>query len=176
MLQILRAVDSELKPELKKDLLTLLHEAFEGDFSEEDWQHTFGGTRFLGFLDNNLVAHGAVVERLMRINSVEMQVGYVEGVAVSPEHWHKGFGSLLMSEITSFCKSKLIISMLSTDEHLFYSKHGWQRFDGESYVLVDEIEVRSEDEDAGLMYLLGLNEGIQAPRKAVCSSRDGDAW
>ena len=176
MLQILRAVDSELKPELKKNLLALFNNAFEGDFSEEDWKHTFGGTRFLGFLDNNLVAHGAVVERPMQINGMEMKVGYVEGIAVAPEHWRKGFGSLLMTEITSFCKSKLIISMLSTDEHLFYSKHGWERFDGESYVLVDEIEVRSEDEDAGLMYLLGLNEDTQTPRKAVCNSRDGDAW
>ena len=176
MLQIRRATDSELKPEIEENLLTLLNNAFEGDFSEADWKHTFGGTRFLGFLDNNLVAHGAVVERPMRINNVEMKVGYVEGIAVAPEHWRKGFGSLLMTEITSFCKSKLIISMLSTDEHLFYSKHGWERFDGESYVLVDEIEVRSEDEDAGLMYLLGLSEDTHAPRKAVCNSRDGDAW
>ena len=176
MLQILQAIDAELKPEIKENLRTLLHDAFDGDFSEEDWQHTFGGTRFLGFVDDNLVAHGAVVERPMRINDIEMKVGYIEGVAVSPEYWRKGFGSLLMSEITSFCKSELAVSMLSTDEHLFYLNHDWQIFDGKSYVLVDEIEVRSEDEDAGLMYLLGLNEGTQVPRKAVCNARGGDAW
>lgn len=176
MFQVLRVNDPELKPEIKEKTLNLLSDAFEGDFSEEDWQHTFGGTRFLGFLDNSLIAHGAVVERPMRIDGIQTKVSYVEGIAVAPEHWRKGFGSLLMVEITSHCKSESSLSMLSTDERVFYRKHGWRNFEGESYVLVDGIEVRSVDEDAGLMYLLGLNQETQAPGKVVCNSRDGDAW
>ena len=39
-------IDSELESSIR-DLLDL---AYEGDFSSEDWEHTFGGQYFIGFL------------------------------------------------------------------------------------------------------------------------------
>ena len=176
MIRISRASDADLDPQISAVVRNLLNDAFEGDFSEEDWKHTFGGMRFLGFLNDQLIAHGAVVPRKIEVDESDLIIGYVEGIAVAPTYWHKGYGSLLMAEITSYCLSEFSLSMLSTSEKGFYRKHGWSDFEGMSYVLKDGAEIRSEDEDQGLMYLSGLHQFTDYPRKVLCEARDGDAW
>ena len=176
MLRISRALDSDFTTQIESALQSLMSEAFEGDFSEEDWQHTFGGMRFLGYMDNQLIAHGAVIQRWMDVDGERKLVGYVEGIAVTPTLWRKGFGSLLMAELTTYCRSEFPLSMLSTGEKDFYRRHGWSDFAGESYVSNAGVEIRTEDEDEGLMYLLGASQDNVSPRKVVCESREGDAW
>ena len=166
----------EIDLEIESRLVKMLDAAFEGDFSDEDWKHTFGGYRFLGLLEGELIAHGAIVPRKIFFDSQHLTVGYVEGVAVDPRYWRNGYGSSLMAAITKVCRENFEISMLSTDEKAFYTKHGWRDFQGESFVLVQGTEVRSEEEDEGLMYLLGNSTSVKRPRKVVCESRDGDSW
>ena len=176
MLRMSQVLDADLDPQISAVARNLLNDAFEGDFSGEDWQHTFGGVRFLGFLNDKLIAHGAVVPRKIKVDESDLVVGYAEGIAVAPTYWHQGYGSLLMAEITSFCRSEFSLSMLSTSEKGFYRKHGWSDFEGMSYVLKDGVEIRSEDEDEGLMYLPGLSRDTGSPKKVICESRVGDAW
>ena len=66
--------------------------------------------------------------------------------------------------------------MLSTDEKAFYRRLGWSEFTGESYVLMDGREVRSAEEDDGLMFLPGLATTKKAINRVVCELREGDAW
>lgn len=165
-----------LNPDEERKIILMLEKAFEGDFATEDWEHTFGGSRFLGFLNSELIAHGAVVPREIRVDGEVLKVGYIEGIAVDPKHWGKGFGSNLMAAISLHCRSEFIFSMLSTDQKAFYRSHGWEDFLGQSYVLEEGIEVRTADEDSGLMYLPGLKTGTVSPKKVVCESRSGDVW
>ena len=176
MFKVSRLIDVDLNSQIQIPLRRLLNEAFEDDFSEEDWQHTHGGVRFLGHLDGHLISHGAVVPRTIEVDESDLIIGYVEGIAVAPTYWHKGYGSLLMAEITSYCLSEFSLSMLSTSEKGFYRKHGWSDFEGMSYVLKDGVEIRSEDEDEGLMYLPGLSRNTGSPKNAICESRVGDSW
>ncbi|MFM8384394.1 MAG: GNAT family N-acetyltransferase [Actinomycetota bacterium] len=175
MFQITRRTDADLDHLAEVSLRTLLADAFEGDFSQEDWEHTNGGLRFLGYLGAELVAHGSVIKRNVRIDEEDLKIGYVEGLAVAPLYWRRGFGSKLMSEITSYCKTKFRICMLSTGEKDFYRKLGWLDFEGESYVFRNGVEVRTADEDEGLMYLPG---SVNSPTitKVVCEAREGDDW
>ena len=165
-----------LDSETESRLVKMLNTTFEDDFSDEDWEHTFGGYRFLGFLEAKLIAHGAIVPRKILVDSKLLTVGYVEGVAVDPMYWRNGYGSSLMAAITKVCRENFEFSMLSTDEKAFYRKHGWRDFEGESFVLVQGTEVRSEEEEEGLMYLLGNSTSDKSPRKVVCESRSGDPW
>ena len=169
-------MDRDLNQSIEADLLKLMSDAFEGDFSDEDWQHTHGGIRFLGYLGNELIGHGAVISRSMKVDGEETKVGYVEAIAIDPRHWRQGYGSRLISEITLYCRSQFSFSMLSTGERAFYRKYGWLDFEGESFILQGEDEVRSKEEDEGLMYLFGIDAVVQAPRKIVCDFRAGDAW
>jgi aminoglycoside 2'-N-acetyltransferase I len=176
MFQISQVINAELNSEIEPKIKYLLDSAFEGDFSAVDWDHTFGGVRFLGFLNGELIAHGAVIRRWMEVDGLRMPVGYVEGIAVSPAHWRNGFGSLLMAEVTEYCKRVFQLSMLSTDEKDFYRKHGWIDFEGNSYVIIIGIESSSYDEDEGLMCLSSSNQVQDRPRRVVCESRSEDAW
>lgn len=154
---------------------TLVMDAFEQDFSVEDWQHTFGGTRFLGKLHDTLIAHAAVVPRLMHINGEEHEVGYIEGMCVVPAFQKHGYGRLLLQAVSTYCLSHYKISMLSTDEKPFYRQCGWIDFQGKSYVRHGKTLSRSADEDCGLMLLSAcINDVIAAD--IACEYRMGDAW
>ena len=53
----------QVNPETESCIRTLLDLAYEGDFSSEDWEHTFGGKYFIGYLGDTIIAHGSVVPR-----------------------------------------------------------------------------------------------------------------
>lgn len=167
---------TNLDPNIEFSIRALLDLAFEGDFSYEDWEHTFGGQYFLGYIDDTIIAHGSVVPRNMFIDGQALTVGYIEAIGVLPTHWHQGFGTELMIQITQFCQDNYELSMLSTDEHLFYEKLGWLRFQGESFVSDGNLEVTTLEEDEGLMFVPGKKGGITEIRRAVCESRSGDSW
>lgn len=163
-------------PDLRQEVQTLLDLAYEGDFAPEDWEHANGGVHFLGYVDDELVAHGAVVSRLMDIADATLAVGYVEAVAVHPAVQGNGLGTTLMRAITEHCASKFEVSMLSTDEHVFYARLGWRRFIGESYVRTFEGVRRTQDEDGGLMMLLPDTHLPLLTSMVICNDRPGDAW
>jgi len=166
----------EISSENEKSIKALLDLAYEGDFSPQDWEHTFGGQYFIGFLDDMIIAHGSVVSRKMVIDDQAVNVGYVEAIAVLPSHWRKGFGTQLMKEISQFCQENYELSMLSTDENYFYERLGWKRFQGESFARSGDLEVRTLEEDEGLMLSPGKKSQIRVIRRAVCESRSGDDW
>jgi len=82
----------------------------------------------------------------------------------------------LMKHITQFCYNNYELSMLSTDEKTFYEKLGWLRFQGESFVKNGKFEVRTVEEDDGLMLFFGKNCGLSEIKRAVCQPRSGDDW
>lgn len=173
---IIKEIDEEfLQPDLAV-IKEVLLDAYEGDFSEQDWQHTFGGARFVGTIDDQIVAHAAVVPRAVLINDLPMSIGYLEGVAVSSRFQGQRLGSQLLQYVSDFCRSNYEISMLSTDEFDFYGKCGWQRFKGTSGVMQDSAKTLTPEEDDGLMYLAGKSTKSIEISTAYCDWREGDCW
>ena len=169
-------VDEDFVADNLLAIKNLLLDAYEGDFSEEDWRHTYGGARFLGTVNSEIVSHGAVVPREILINDQRFLVGYLEGIAVASKVQGQGIGSQLLSTISEFCASRYQISMLSTDEFNFYSNFGWKQFKGKSGVFIDDQVILTPDEDEGLMYLIGKAGFSQEILTAYCDPRAGDHW
>jgi aminoglycoside 2'-N-acetyltransferase I len=157
-------------------LQALLTDAFAGDFSESDWQNSLGGARFVGLQNEELVAHGTVVARSMWLDESPITVGYVEAIAVAPNKQKQGIGSLLLNEITQLCLQNYELAMLSTDEKDFYRRFGWQDFPGQSFVLVGDQQIRTAEEDCGLMVLTPESRSFGKISKVCCQARFGDAW
>jgi aminoglycoside 2'-N-acetyltransferase I len=157
------------------DLRAFLDEAFDGDFSDEDFDHAFGGTHFAILTQGRLVAHGSVVMRQITFDERAHATGFVEAMAVGHEWRGRGVGSKLLAELTDFCRSNFAVAMLSTGSHAFYEKHGWRRFNGESYLATDAGVVRTEEDDDGLMLLTSL-EHVLAADRVTCDFRSGDVW
>jgi len=152
-----------------------LFDAFEGDFSDDDFDHCLGGRHFLMFRDSQLVGHAAVVSRAMAFDDLSLEVGYLEAMAVHPGWRGRGLGFELLAKATEFCREHYRVSMLSTDTHGFYERHGWRRLNGLSFVATDAGLVRTAEDDEGLM-LLSDGDLIFEAKQVVCDFRSGDVW
>lgn len=173
---MIRFLAEEPLPTEISTIRSLLVDAFEGDFSESDWEHTCSGVRFLGLADDKIISHGAIITRRMWINQTEYHVGYLEGIAVRPDLWRRGFGSKLIMEMTQYCEANFPISLLSTGEKDFYSRFGWKDFAGKSYVKHSGELIRTEEDDDSLMYLIGKSPITEPLHQLICEARTGDPW
>lgn len=153
----------------------LLLAAFEGDFSEEDWEHALGGWHVVLRVDELLVAHAAVVPRELHAGSAPLRVGYVEAVAAVPAG--QGFGTAVMTEVNDLVRREFALGALSTGQHRFYERLGWERWKGRTYVRTQDGLVRTPEEDDGLTVLrFGGTADLDLTAPLSCEARSGDDW
>src|SRR3982074_2921794 len=81
MLETRVFTDGEIRPDVLAQIRRLVFDAYAGDFSEEDWEHTRDGWRVVVFDGGAPVSHAAVVARVLQVAQRTLQTGYVEGVA-----------------------------------------------------------------------------------------------
>ncbi len=153
----------------------VLDRAFDGEFSNADWQHAQGGHHVLVHRDDLLVAHAAVVARTLWIDGNEHDVGYVEAVATEPAAHGTGFGSLAMEAIWRVVERDHEFGVLSTGACHFYERLGWQRWRGPTSVRLASGElVRSPSDDGAVMIRSETRLDLDAP--IACRERPGDDW
>ena len=58
------------------DVRALLDMAFEGDFTDEDWDHAIGGVHVWLMGSRGLISHGSLVERTLVCSGQTLRVGY----------------------------------------------------------------------------------------------------
>ena len=88
-------------------------EAFGGEFSDADWEHTLGGMHALIAHRGTLVAHAAVVQRRLLYNGAALRCGYVEGVAVHPDWRGQGLGHAVLDAVEQVIRGAYRLGALS---------------------------------------------------------------
>ena len=73
----------DLDSETREDARQMVIDAFDGEFTDADWEHALGGMHALIFDHGALIAHGAVVQRRLLYRDTALRCGYLEGVGVS---------------------------------------------------------------------------------------------
>ena len=155
----------------------LMDEAFGGEFTEDDWAHTLGGWHVLASDSGVLVAHASVVERPIAVGGRLFRTGDVEGVATAPARQGQGLGSLVMRRLERGLRARFELGVLSTGEHGFYERLGWERWQGPTFVREPAAVTRTSDEDDGIMVLrFGPSASIDLAQPISCDSRPGDDW
>ncbi|MFC6088657.1 GNAT family N-acetyltransferase [Saccharothrix lopnurensis] len=154
----------------------LLDEAFDGEFSDEDWEHALGGVHALVRDDGGLIGHGAVVQRRMVVGGRVLRVGYVEGVAVRATHRRRGVGGLVMAALEDVVRGAYDLGALSASEDALglYAARGWQPWRGRTFAFTPEGLRRTEDEDDGVFVLPVRPVDLFAD--LTCDWRAGDVW
>jgi len=71
---------SDLDAATRAAVRALLDAAFDGDFSDHDWEHALGGMHALAWEGDELVGHASVVQRRLLYDGRPLRAGYVEGV------------------------------------------------------------------------------------------------
>ncbi|MEU4518269.1 GNAT family N-acetyltransferase [Amycolatopsis sp. NPDC024027] len=155
---------------------TLLDAAFEGNFSDTDWENALGGTHALAFDGTEPVGHAALVQRRLLHGGRVLRAGYVEGVAVRPDHRRRGYASALMAALERLLPGYDLGALSASVEAVaLYAGRGWQRWRGPTFALTPDGVRRTEEDDGGVYVLPGaalldLDGGLTADWRA------GDLW
>ncbi len=155
----------------------LLDRAFAGGFTETDWEHSLGGRHVAAIEDGAIVAHASVVHRRLDVGDSRFDTGYVEAVATEPARQGFGLGTALMRQVADLITAHNEFGALSTGEHHFYERLGWERWRGPTFVRDGDELIRTPDEDDGIMVLrFGPSAGLDLHAPICCDARSGDDW
>jgi aminoglycoside 2'-N-acetyltransferase I len=155
----------------------LLIDAFEGNYSEDDWEHTLGGMHALICDHGALIAHAAVVLRRLLHRGAQLRTGYVEGVAVREDRRGQGLGTALMDGIEQVIRGAYQLGALSPSDmaRQLYLDRGWIQWKGPTSVLAPNGVHRTPEDDEAV-FVLPVDVKVDPTADLVCDWRSGDVW
>ena len=172
---------ADLDNETREDARRMVIEAFDGLFTDADWEHALGGMHALICHHGALIAHAAVVQRRLIYRDTALRCGYLEGVAVREDWRGQGLAHALMDSVEQVVRGAYQLGALSATEagrHM-YSSRGWLPWSGPTWVLAPAGMTRTPGDD-GLLFVLptALPANLVLDRAAeiTCDWRDGDVW
>lgn len=155
----------------------LLHDVFEGDLSDHDWEHALGGVHALVWDSDELIGHGSVIQRRLLHGGRALRTGYVEGVGVRADRRRRGHGTALMRALERVVRGAYDVGALGATDvaAAFYTALGWQQWRGPTSALTPTGIVRTAGED-GSIHVLEAGVAIDLTGALTCDWRDGDPW
>ena len=146
--------------------------------TEDDWQHSIGGTHFIAQVDGRIVAHASVVERELHVAGRPLHTGYVEAVATLPEFQGSGHGSAVMRRRECIDRSRRTSWALWAPAARA-STSGWAGRSGAGLRRCGHRtgDQPTPDEDGYIMVLLtGSTPPLDLNAPISCEWRPGDVW
>jgi aminoglycoside 2'-N-acetyltransferase I len=155
----------------------LLDEAFQGAFSDADWEHALGGVHALAWDGGELIGHASVVQRRLLHGGRALRAGYVEAVGVRPDRRRGGVGAAMLERLEHVLRRAYELGALSATDAgaALYDSRVGRRWQGPTYALTPDGIVRTEDDD-GSVYVLPLSAPLDVAAELTCDWRDGDVW
>ncbi len=168
----------QIDPTTRLALRGLWDRAFGSRFTDEDADHAYGGVHVLVRDGDGLVGHASAVPRPIRFGDGPWRaVGYVEAVAVDPEHQGQGIGRRTMRRLHSEISARWPVALLSTGRATgFYELLGWEQWRGLSFTRTAAGIV--PDGDHGGLMILRPDPSVVPDLgvEVTCEDRPGDAW
>lgn len=156
------------------EIRALLMVAFD-DFTDDDWEHGLGGQHAMVRADGVLVAHGSLVQRRLLVAGRSLRTGYVEAVAVHPDHRRQGHASTVMAALERLAPAYDLLALSASEDGApLYRARGWQPWRGPTAVLGPGGPEPTPDDDGGVWVLGGQDLDRDAP--VACDWRAGDVW
>lgn len=158
-------------------LRAMLDVAFEGYFTDDDWEHAFGGTHVVVEIDHVIVAHASVVPRVLEVADRGLRTGYVEAVATHPTFARRGYARAALERVVPIITDTYEVGALSTAIPGFYEQFGWERWRGPTYCRTIHGVERTEDDDGGVLIFRTPRTGaLDLDGPIACADREGDVW
>ena len=166
-----------LVPNVLTAARTLLEGVFEGDLTDDDWEHCLGGLHALVWDGPELIGHASLIQRRLLHGGRALRTGYVEGVGVRSDHRGRGQGAALMAALEKVVRGAYELGALgATDEGAtFYAARGWLPWQGPTFALTPTgVERTEQDDDA--VFVLPLSAALDLSGELTCDWRNGDLW
>ncbi|MEV3870576.1 GNAT family N-acetyltransferase [Streptomyces sp. NPDC049906] len=163
-----------------REARTFLDTVFDGDFSDDDWDHTVGGMHALLTDAHGIAAHGSVVQRRVVHAGRSLRIGYVEGVAVRADLRRRGLGGAVMAALEQVVEGSYAYGALSASEEgaALYAGRGWRVWPGRLGVLGPAGEERLVEEEGTTYVWAAHPQGglgtLDPERPLLFDWRDGD--
>ncbi|MFJ2934344.1 GNAT family N-acetyltransferase [Streptomyces sp. NPDC087219] len=167
----------ELGADRLRSVRELLDTAFDGDFSDDDWDHTLGGVHAWIEDEDGIAAHGAVVMRRALHGGRSHRVGYVEGVAVRADLRRRGLGGDVMAGLERVIDGAYAFGALGASDAgaALYRARGWQVWGGRLEAMGPEGIVHLAEEEGYVFLRPAAGRALPDPAGAlVFDWRDGD--
>jgi len=168
---------SDLDGETIHNAHRFLVEAYAGEFTDADWEHTLGGMHAVIVHRGALIAHAAVVQRRLLYNGTSLRCGYVEGVAVREDWRGQGLGRAVMDAVEQVIRGAYQVGAVSASGAgaRLYRPRGWARWRGPTSVLAPDGVIRTPEND-GCVFVLPVEVDLDPDSELSCDWRDGDVW
>jgi aminoglycoside 2'-N-acetyltransferase I len=119
---------------------------------DDYWESIGPGVHVIAEEAGRIVAHAAIVDRLLYPGDLTLRGGYVEAVAVWPDLQRSGVGTQVMEVIDRMVDEGYELGALGTGSHAFYARLGWVAWHGPTWIRDRDGSLRrSPDEDGGIM-------------------------
>ena len=168
---------SDLDTEMRQNAYQLVIDAFAGEFTDADWEHSLGGMHAVIVQRGALIAHAAVVARRLLYRGAALRCGYVEAVAVREDWRGQGLGNAVMDAIEQVIRGAYQVGALSATGvgEKLYRPRGWLQWRGPTSVLAPDGMIRTPGDD-GSIFVLPVEVDLDPGVDLVCDWRDGDVW
>ena len=168
---------SDLDGETLQSAHRMLVDAYAGEFTEDEWDHTLGGMHAIIAHRGALVAHAAVVARRLIYQDSALRCGYVEGVAVREDWRGQGLGKAVLDAAEQVVRGAYQLGALSASSagERLYRPRGWVCWRGPTSVLGLSGLVRTPDDD-GSVFVLPVGVDLEPDAGLACDWRGGDVW
>ncbi|HEV8681926.1 MAG TPA: GNAT family N-acetyltransferase [Actinomycetota bacterium] len=180
MAVVRRVASGDLRGDEMASLRALFHASWQDEddeFTDEDWDHAFGGLHFVLEEGGAVVSHAAVIERRLHTSGHDLATGYVEAVATSPEYRGRGWGSAVMKEVGEYIDRTFQLGALDSGRQSFYERLGWIVWKGPTFVHTDSGLVPTPEEDGYVLVRLTPTSPDLDPSAPIsCDWRPGDVW
>ncbi|MEU1123451.1 aminoglycoside 2'-N-acetyltransferase [Streptomyces sp. NPDC005899] len=175
--RVRRAHTYELTPADLAGIRAFLDTAFDGDFGDDDWDHTLGGVHAWVAGADGLLAHGSVIQRRVVHDHRSYRIGYVEAVAVRAGRLREGLGGQVMDALEEVLDGAYAFGALSASAAgaPLYAARGWQVWPGRIAALGPDGTVPLPGEEGGT-YVRPVPGRLLPPpsHPLVFDWRDGD--
>lgn len=168
---------ADLDEEARHDARQMLAAAFDGTFTDADWEHALGGMHALICSHGTLIAHASVVQRSLFYRGSSLRCGYVEAVAVARDSRGQGLGAAVMDAVEQVIRGAYQVGALSCSHGVqgFYAARGWRRWRGATSALGPHGPRRTAGDDGGVL-VLSVDIELDTTADLACDWRDGDLW
>ncbi|BBX40554.1 GNAT family N-acetyltransferase [Mycobacterium simiae] len=168
---------ADLDNDTRERIHRMVTDAFAGDFSDQDWEHTLGGMHALIWDHGAIIGHASVVQRRLFYQGTALRCGYVEGVAVREDHRGRGLAHALLDGVEQVMRGAYQLGALSSSVPArdLYAARGWLPWQGPTSVLTPTGRVRTPDDDQTL-FVLPITASLDTSAELMCDWRAGDVW
>jgi len=141
-MRIKRVEEFKINEKQHAEISELLKLCFSSYPADRSFYKQFPSFRFLVFEEKKLIAHLAIIHRMIKVGEENIVIFGVSDLCVDPDFQHKKIASVLLEDLEILGKKHQIdfITLIAQDQK-FYKKNGFQSVNNNCrWLIINEIQ------------------------------------